>query len=160
MKTITAIFVLVVFCSVGYAGDLTSFPTYTYTYDELYKTESSVISEKKPTDWYVLEGVFIFLMGIDRSQTMGCVHSGTCHETNPSIGKFPNDSTINNHFAVGAIAHAAIAWYLPDHFKVFKGTSFEFDIQPRIAWQAGWIGGELNQIDRNRRIGAAISLRF
>lgn len=95
-----------------------------------------------------LESAFVLTMLIDRNQTMQAIDGGyeEVGWARHFIGSHPSEGRINSYFALATAAHAAIAYLLPQPW--------------RLGWQSFWIGVEVNTIDRNREFGLGVKIGF
>ena len=66
---------------------------------------------------YVLEGLTVTTLVIDRNQTTDISHHPDDAEVNPILGLHPDNSKINKYFATVIIGQAIIADLLPSEYR-------------------------------------------
>jgi hypothetical protein len=85
---------------------------------------------------------YVLLCTADLLQTQQIRNTPGAHETNPILGSYPSNGTINTYFLVSAIIHVGVAYMLPTKY--------------RIAYQELTIGFQVAVVLCNARIGLVI----
>jgi len=88
------------------------------------------------------ETIFATLMVLDWRQTMDIARHSDIEETNPVLGKHPNNARINTYFAASLAAQYLIAQALPAEY--------------RRCWQNAGIVFEATVVGGNYRLGLQI----
>ncbi len=89
------------------------------------------------------QSAFLAITAIDWLQTKEIARDPAHKESNPILGSNPGQNEIDMYFAGCAIAHTAIAYYLPRKYR-------------RI-WQYVWIGVEAGYVGYNYNAGIRIN---
>lgn len=88
----------------------------------------------------LVEAVFAGLVYVDWKQTIEFTQHPEkypdCYETNPLLGPYPSRTRVNTVVAASLLAHAFIAYELPQPYRAW--------------WQFFWIGVEIHCIRKNR----------
>ncbi|MFH1528769.1 MAG: hypothetical protein ABIG69_19365 [Bacteroidota bacterium] len=88
------------------------------------------------------QGTLLTLMAVDWLQTKEIARNPKYYETNPILGKYPNQNEVDFYFFSTAILHTGIAYYIPKEYRRW--------------WQYVFIGIQTTCVLNNISIGVSI----
>ncbi len=91
----------------------------------------------------ILESTYMLALVADWSQTLYISEHEEFVETNPILGRRPDRGEVNAYFALSALTHFAVSYFLPSRYRDF--------------WISYWLGYEIAFVQRNASIGVGFS---